>query len=42
MQFLAAEPRPTGLFIEADMLTAAFYPFLDADAIEPGRDLNII
>lgn len=41
-QFMAAEPRPTGMFIEADMLTAGFYPLLYADGIEPGRDLDII
>ncbi len=41
-QFQVAAPRPTGLFIEADMLTAGLYPLLYADGIEPGRDLYII
>jgi len=41
-RFEALSPRPTGLFVWADMLTAALYPRLHARGIVPGRDVEII
>jgi LacI family transcriptional regulator len=36
------EPKPTGLFIWADMLTAALYPALHQQGLVPGRDLTVV
>ncbi len=39
---LAQSPRPTGIFVDADMITAALYPLLYSRGIIPGRDLHIV
>jgi LacI family transcriptional regulator len=39
---LAAEPRPTGVFVESDMITASLYSVLYSRGIVPGEDLEII
>jgi LacI family transcriptional regulator len=39
---LAAEPRPTGVFVESDMVTISLYSALYARGIVPGKDLEII
>jgi LacI family transcriptional regulator len=39
---LAAEPRPTGVFVETDMITISLYSALYARGIVPGKDLDII
>ncbi len=41
-RFCARTPRPSGMFIDADMVTAALYPLLYARGIVPGRDLAVI
>lgn len=41
-RFEALSPRPTGLFVWADILTAALYPRLYARGIVPGRDIEVI
>ena len=35
-------PRPTGLFVWADMVTAALYPSLHHHGPEPGRDITVV
>ena len=35
-------PRPTGLFVWSDMLTAALYPYLYNQGMHPGRDLDMV
>ena len=39
---LAAEPRPTGLFVDSDMITILLYSALYARGVVPGKDLDII
>lgn len=41
-EFLAADPRPTGLFVPMDMQVAVVYRVLAKRGITPGRDLEII
>lgn len=41
-KFLAANPRPTGLFVPMDMQTAMVYRLLYKKGIIPGKDLEII
>lgn len=41
-EILALNPRPTALFAEADMVTQALYPALQARGIIPGRDIELI
>ena len=39
---LAAKPRPTGLFIESDMIAVLLYSVLYARGVIPGKDLDIV
>lgn len=41
-RLLARRPRPTGLFLPADMLTNAAYPLLYERGVVPGRDIEIV
>ena len=41
-QLTKLSPRPTGMFVFADMVTAALYPSLYQRGFEPGRDLSIV
>ncbi len=41
-RFLAASPRPTGLFVPMDMQTAMVYRVLAKRGVIPGKDLEII
>ncbi len=41
-RLLALSPRPTGIFIPFDMLTAMVYRVLKARGVEPGRDILIV
>ena len=41
-QFLAASPRPTGLFVPQDMQTAMVYRVLFRRGVVPGKELEII
>ena len=36
------QPRPTGLFVAADILTVALYPLLTERGIQPSRDLTVV
>ena len=39
---LPRQPRPTGIFFPADMLTSVAYPLLYERGIVPGRDLDVV
>lgn len=41
-QFARLSPRPTGLFVPNDMMTALVYPALVACGLRPGKDVEII
>jgi len=41
-QYLAMSPRPTGLFVPRDPLTAMVYHELRSRGVEPGRDVAIV
>jgi LacI family transcriptional regulator len=41
-QFLAASPRPTGLFVPVDRVTLFIYRHLERNGIAPGRDVDIV
>jgi LacI family transcriptional regulator len=41
-QWLAASPRPTGVFVPVDRVTLRVYRHLVQHAIQPGRDVQII
>ena len=41
-KLLSTTPRPTAVFVWADMLTAALYPRLQVRGIQPGKDISII
>jgi DNA-binding LacI/PurR family transcriptional regulator len=41
-QLLALQPKPTGLFVPADMMTALAYPLLAERGATPGGELEII
>ncbi len=41
-RWLEASPRPTGLFVPNDMMTAMLYAELIGRSIQPGRDVEII
>jgi LacI family transcriptional regulator, purine nucleotide synthesis repressor len=41
-QYMAIEPRPTGLFVPRDALTVMVYHELRARGVEPGRDVSVI
>jgi DNA-binding LacI/PurR family transcriptional regulator len=41
-RLLALSPRPTGLFVPNDMMTALVYPALAARGVRPGKDVEII
>ena len=40
--YLSAPSRPTSIFVEADLVTAALYPLLYEKGIIPGRDVSIL
>ena len=39
---LALTPRPTLVFTEADMIAQALYPALQAQGLQPGRDIEVV
>ena len=41
-RFATLSPRPTGLFVPNDMMTAMVYPALAIAGIQPGKDLDVI
>lgn len=41
-RFAALAPRPTGMFVPNDMMTAMVYPTLRAHGIRPGEDVEIV
>ncbi|MGB7158311.1 MAG: LacI family DNA-binding transcriptional regulator [Tepidisphaeraceae bacterium] len=41
-QLIATSPRPTGLFVPNDMITALAYVALRARGVLPGRDVDVI
>jgi DNA-binding LacI/PurR family transcriptional regulator len=41
-RLLKARPRPTGLFVDADMITVALYSLLYSRGMIPGRDIDIV
>lgn len=41
-QLLARDPRPTGVFVPGDQMTATVYRSLHARGIQPGRDMTLI
>ncbi len=41
-RLLAGRPRPTGLFVPSDMLTAAAYPLLYERGMIPGQDIDVV
>lgn len=41
-RMLASNPRPDGLFVPTDSITAQIYPLLIARGIVPGRDIQIV
>ena len=41
-QYLAASPRPTGLFVPVDRVTLFIYRHLERNGIAPGRDVDIV
>ena len=41
-RWLAMDPRPSGVFVPTDMLTAVLYRLLGKRKIQPGRDLHVI
>src|SRR5205085_7188100 len=41
-QFLAADPRPTGVFVPVDRVSVRVYRHLERRGIKPGRDVEIV
>ncbi len=41
-RLFSSDPKPTGLFISSDRITAAAYPLLYERGILPGRDVDIV
>jgi LacI family transcriptional regulator len=41
-KLITANPRPTGLFCPADMITAAAYPLLYEKGVVPGKGIEIV
>ncbi len=41
-QYAAMKPRPRGLFVPSDILTAELYPLLRRKGIQPGRDVTVV
>ncbi|MGB7161445.1 MAG: LacI family DNA-binding transcriptional regulator [Tepidisphaeraceae bacterium] len=41
-QWLAASPRPTGIFVPVDRVTLRVYRHLERRGIQPGRDVEIV
>lgn len=41
-RFATLSPRPTGLFVPNDMMTAMVYPALTIAGLQPGKDVEII
>src|SRR5256885_4712564 len=41
-QFLAADPRPTGVFVPVDRVSVRVYRHLERRGIKPGKDVEIV
>jgi DNA-binding LacI/PurR family transcriptional regulator len=41
-QWIAASPRPTGIFVPVDRVTLFIYRHLERRGIQPGRDVDIV